>query len=260
MTKPIGIFDSGIGGLTVAREIITTLPNEDVIYFGDTARVPYGSKSKETITRFSKEIVEFLLEKGVKLIVVACNTASSNALSELKSVYKNIPFVGVINPGVKKALSVANRVIGIIGTKATIGSGIYSTALGDRYMVIQKACPLLVPIVEEDLVEKPFTEKIVEFYLHSLKRERVDTLILGCTHYPMLKSVIQNAMGSEVKLVDSAVEVARFVRILLNKKDIKNDSRTPKYNFYFSDITGNQNTLVERFLGRKVELSKITLD
>ncbi|MCK4596014.1 aspartate/glutamate racemase family protein, partial [candidate division WOR-3 bacterium] len=109
MTKPIGIFDSGIGGLTVAREIITTLPNEDVIYFGDTARVPYGSKSKETITRFSKEIVEFLLEKGVKLIVVACNTASSNALSELKSVYKNIPFVGVINPGVKKALSVANR-------------------------------------------------------------------------------------------------------------------------------------------------------
>jgi len=259
MNKPIGIFDSGIGGLTVAREIIKTLPYEDIIYFGDTARVPYGSKSKETITRFSKEIVDFLLGKKVKLIVVACNTASSNALPELESNYKDIPFVGVVKPSVKKALSLAKRVIGVIGTRATIESGIYSTVLGDRFKIVQKSCPLFVPLVEEGFINTPFTREITEFYLNPLQKENVDALILGCTHYPMLKNVIGDVLGEEVNLVDSAVEVATFVGELLDTEGTKNSRRTPTYSFYFSDIPQNLSKMVDRFLGRKVEIEKIFL-
>lgn len=260
MNKPIGIFDSGIGGLTVTREIVENLPNEDITYFGDTARVPYGSKSKETITRFSKEIVEFLLEKKVKLIVVACNTASTNALPELEKVYSNIPFVGVIQPAVDRALSIAKRVIGVIGTKATIESDVYPNTLGKRFKVVQKGCPLLVPIAEEGLFDKSFTKDIIDYYLKSLKREKVDTLILGCTHYPILKDLIGDVMGPGVNLVDSAIEVAKYVRELLAKNRIEARNRLPRYHFYFSDITRSQNKLVEKFFGRKVKLYKITLD
>jgi glutamate racemase len=259
MNRPIGIFDSGIGGLTVVREIIKTLPYEDIIYFGDTARVPYGSKSKETIIRFSKEIVEFLLYREVKLIVVACNTASSNALTELKTIYNGVPFVGVIKPGVEKALSIAKGVIGVIGTRATIESSIYSAALGNRFKIVQKPCPLFVPLVEEGLIETPFTREIVEFYLNPLKKKNVDALILGCTHYPMLKSVIHDVMGDKVNLVDSAVEVARFVGKLLDEDSMKNGKKTPKYGFYFSDIPENLSKTVEKFWGRKVELKKAYL-
>lgn len=259
MNKPIGIFDSGIGGLTVVEEIIRTVPYEDIIYFGDTARVPYGSKSKETIIRFSKEIVEFLLEKEVKLIIVACNTASSNALPELQSIYNNIPFVGVVKPGVERALLLSKGVIGVIGTRATIESNLYSIALGDRFKIVQKACPLFVPLVEEGLTETPFAREIAEFYLNSLKKEYVDTLVLGCTHYPMLKIIIGDVMGDKINLVDSAVEVARFTGELLDKNCIKNKKRTPKYSFYFSDVPENLNNTVERFLGRKVQLKRVYL-
>ncbi len=260
MNESIGIFDSGIGGLTVAREIIKELPNEDIIYFGDTARVPYGSKSKDTITRFSREIVEFLLEKRVKLIVVACNTASSNALPELEDYYSDIPFVGVIKPAVDKALSLARAVIGVIGTNATINSDVYLNALGQKFTIVQKACPLLVPIAEEGLGEKSFTREIVEFYLNPFKRRDVDTLILGCTHYPILKDVIGDVMGPKVNLIDSAIEVARYVRVLLNKNGLESAQRIPKHQFFFSDITGNQVDLVERFLGRKEELKSVTVE
>ncbi|OYD16252.1 glutamate racemase [candidate division WOR-3 bacterium JGI_Cruoil_03_44_89] len=259
MNRPIGIFDSGIGGLTVVKEIIKTLPYEDIIYFGDTARVPYGSKSRETIIRFSREIVEFLLERGVKVIVVACNTASSNALPELESLYNGTPFVGVIKPGVKRALSLARSVIGVIGTRATIESGIYSTALGDEFKIVQKPCSLFVPLVEEGLIETPFTMEIAKFYLNPLKKEHVDTLILGCTHYPMLKTVIHEVMGEGVDLVDSAVEVARFVGGLLDKGGTRNGRRIPDYSFYFSDMPGNLSEIVERFLGRSVELKNVYL-
>jgi len=260
MNKPIGIFDSGVGGLTVAREIMKALPYEDIIYLGDTARVPYGSKSKETIIRFSKEIVEFLTEREVKLIVVACNSASSNALLEIEKIYNNIPFVGVIRPGIDKALSLAKKVIGVIGTRATIESGIYSTALGAKFRVVQKPCPLFVPIVEEWLLDRPFTREIVEFYLKEQRKERVDTLILACTHYPLLKPVISDVMGEEVGIVDSAVEVARFVKMLLDKNGMRNKKRRPQYTFYFSDVPWFIDDMVERLLGRKVEIRKADFD
>ncbi len=259
MNEPIGIFDSGIGGLTVAKELIRALPYEDIIYFGDTARVPYGSKSKDTIIRFSKEIVEFLLKKNVKLIVIACNTASSNALNSLKAKYREIPFVGVIKPAAERALLLARKTIGVIGTRATIESGIYSTILGKRFKITQKSCPLFVPLVEEGLTDEIFTKEIAKFYLDDLKKENIDTLILGCTHYPILKPIIRETMGEEVNLVDSAVETAKFVSKLLREKGKENFKRKPQYVFYFSDIANSMSETVERFLGRKVKIKKTIL-
>uniref|UniRef100_UPI0040576E35 glutamate racemase n=1 Tax=Acetatifactor sp. TaxID=1872090 RepID=UPI0040576E35 len=241
-SAPIGVFDSGVGGLTVAREIMRQIPNEKIVYFGDTARVPYGSKSKETVTRFSKQIVRFLQTHQVKTIVVACNTASAYALDELEKEI-DIPIIGVVKPGAKVAAEVTrNGRIGVIATEATIGSQIYTKyikELNKDVTIYGKACPLFVPLVEEGLWQDPVTDEISKRYLNELIDIDIDTLILGCTHYPLIRSTLGRIMGEDVTLVNPAYETARELKELLTKKEILNEE-TPKlgenqYQFYVSD-------------------------
>ncbi len=239
---PIGVFDSGVGGLTVVKEIMRQLPDENLIYFGDTARVPYGSKSKETVTKYSRQIVRFLKSKGVKAIVVACNTASALALDELKKDL-DIPIIGVVEPGAVMAVEATKTGnIGIIGTESTIKSGIYEKyihRLNRDLTVVSKACPLFVPLVEEGLWEDRVTEDIVGRYLHEIKDYNVDTLILGCTHYPVIKRTIGREMGDATYLVNPAYETAKSLKALLEeagimRKDLNSDEDST-YEFYASD-------------------------
>lgn len=239
---PIGVFDSGIGGLTVAREIMRQIPNEKIIYFGDTARMPYGSKSRETVTGFSKQIVRFLETFQVKTIVVACNTASAYALDELEKEL-DIPIIGVIKPGAKTAAEVTrNGRIGVIATEATIGSQMYNKyiqELNKNVTIYGKACPLFVPLVEEGLWEDPVTDEIARRYLTELIDIDIDTLILGCTHYPLIRSTVGRIMGDQVTLVNPAYETARELKELLQHYDILNEEEPHlgenKYQFYVSD-------------------------
>lgn len=239
---PIGVFDSGVGGLTVAREIMRQIPNEKIIYFGDTARVPYGSKSKETVTRFSKQIVRFLQTFQVKTIVVACNTASAYALDELEK-ETDIPVIGVLKPGAKTAAEVTkNGKIGVIATEATIGSQMYTKyikELNKQVTIYGKACPLFVPLVEEGLWQDPVTDEIARRYLAELIDIDIDTLILGCTHYPLIRSTLGRIMGESVTLVNPAYETARELKELLIERDILNEEPhklgTNQYEFYVSD-------------------------
>lgn len=242
--RPIGVFDSGVGGLTVAREIMRQLPNERIVYFGDTARVPYGSKSQETITKFSKQIVRFLQTQGVKAIVVACNSVSACALDELEKDV-DIPIVDVVRPGAKTAIGATkNGRIGVIATEATVGSGIYSRYIKNNSpdaTVLSKACPLLVPLVEEGLWEDPVTDEIAGRYLAGLIDVGIDTLILGCTHYPIIRSTIGRIMGDGVALVNPAYETARELKELLQEKGLESGHRpglgtgTELYKFFVSD-------------------------
>lgn len=239
---PIGVFDSGVGGLTVAREIMRQIPNEKVIYFGDTARVPYGSKSKETITRYSRQIIRFLQGQEVKTIVVACNTASAYALDEIEREV-DIPMIGVVKPGAKVAAEVtSNGRIGVIATEGTIGSSIYSRYINEinpGANVVGKACPLFVPLVEEGLWQDPVTDEIAKRYLAELIDIGIDTLILGCTHYPLIRSTVGRIMGEGVTLVNPAYETARELKELLEAEGILNDAEAKlgdnKYRFYVSD-------------------------
>lgn len=239
---PIGVFDSGVGGLTVAREIMRQLPNERIVYFGDTARVPYGSKSRDTITRFSRQIVRFLQMQEVKAIVVACNTASAYALDELEHEV-DIPIIGVVKPGAKTAIEAThNGRIGVIATEATIGSGIYKRYIEENdtsVSVIEKACPLFVPLVEEGLWEDPVTDEIARRYLTELIDIDIDTLILGCTHYPLIRSTVGKVMGDKVTLVNPAYETARELKELLEKEGLESEKRpelgTELYRFFVSD-------------------------
>lgn len=253
--QPIGIFDSGIGGLTVLKEIQREVPSEDIVYFGDTARVPYGTKSKETITKFSIDNIKFLQEFGVKIAVVACNTASSLSLDALKSKF-SLPIIGVIEPGAKEALAkTKNGKIGVIGTKATIGSGAYESSLkrlNPSVKVYSQACPLFVPLVEEGWLEGEVVSRVAHTYLDSLKSFGIDALILGCTHYPLLKKVIEKTIGESVKLVNSAEETAKEARELLSKLGLAaSKSRKPEeIRFYVSDEPEQFRTLGERFLGQ----------
>lgn len=239
---PIGVFDSGMGGLTVAREIMRQIPNEKIIYFGDTARLPYGSKSQETVTRFSRQIVRFLRTFQVKTIVVACNTASAYALDELEQ-ESDIPIIGVVKPGAKTAAEVTrNGRVGVIATEATIGSQIYTNyiqELNKDVTIYGKACPLFVPLVEEGLWEDPVTDEIAKRYLTELIDIDIDALILGCTHYPLIRSTLGRIMGEKVALVNPAYETARELREMLQEKGLLNDV-PPKlgenqYQFYVSD-------------------------
>lgn len=239
---PIGVFDSGVGGLTVAREIMRQIPNEKIVYFGDTARVPYGSKSKETVTRFSRQIVRFLQTFQVKTIVVACNTASAYALDELEREIE-IPIIGVVKPGAKTAVEVTkNGRVGVIATDATIGSQIYTKyikELNKDVTIYGKACPLFVPLVEEGLWQDPVTDEIARRYLTELIDIDIDTLILGCTHYPLIRSTLGKIMGEQVTLVNPAYETARELKELLEQKGLLNQE-PPKlganqYLFYVSD-------------------------
>lgn len=239
---PIGVFDSGFGGLTVVREIMRQIPNEKIVYFGDTARVPYGSKSKETVTRFSRQITHFLQTQNVKTIVVACNTASAYALDELEKEI-DIPMIGVVKPGAKVAADVTqNGKVGVIATSATIGSEIYTTyikKLKPEVSVTGKACPLFVPLVEEGLLEDPVTDEIASRYLLELIDIDIDTLILGCTHYPLIRNTIQRVVGEKVTLVNPAYETARELKILLEEKGILQDKKPDlgenRYQFFVSD-------------------------
>lgn len=239
---PIGVFDSGLGGLTVAREIMRQMPEERMIYFGDTARVPYGNKSKETVTRFSRQIVRFLQSQQVKAIVVACNTASAYALEELEA-ETDIPMIGVVSPGAAVAVDATeNGKIGVIGTQGTIGSGIYARYIKEirpEAEVIGKACPLFVPLVEEGLWQDPVTDEIAKRYLTELIDIGIDTLILGCTHYPLIRSTVGRIMGERVTLVNPAYETARELKQMLTKNGLLNDETIKlgddRYHFFVSD-------------------------
>jgi len=254
--RPIGIFDSGVGGLTVVKEIFKTLPNERIVYLGDTARVPYGTKSPETVKRFSVENVEFLLRFKVKLIVVACNTASSTALAFLKKRFK-LPIVGVIKPGARRAVSISRKgKIGVVGTAATIKSEAYKKemkAISKNIRVVSRACPLFVPLAEEGWVDGKIVLDIAKKYLRPLARSKIDTLILGCTHYPLLKNIISKAIGSNVKIVDSASSVAEEVAGILQRKNILREvSAAPIHSFYATDAVKQFVRVGEKFLGKKI--------
>lgn len=237
-TSPIGVFDSGVGGLTVAKEIIKRMPNESIVYFGDTARVPYGGKSKVTITKYARQIVHFLMTKQVKAVVVACNTASALALDALQAEFE-IPIIGVVKAGAKTAVDASRSgKIAVMGTRATIASGIYPKyiqSLKENVKVIQKACPLLVPLVEEGFVEDAVTEEIIRRYLSEVQESDIDTLVLGCTHYPLLFGAISHVMGDGVRLVNPAVETSKELEMLLGEMNLLNTVQDAKYEFYVSD-------------------------
>lgn len=239
---PIGVFDSGVGGLTVAREIMRNLPAEHIVYFGDTARLPYGSKSRETILTYSRQIIRFLKTQQVKAIVAACNTASAFALDEV-SKEVDLPMIGVVKPGAQVAAqATVNGRIGVIGTEGTVGSHIYRDFIQDiapGTAVIEKACPLFVPLVEERWIHDPITRQVVERYLAELKERQVDTLVLGCTHYPLLRSVIGEVMGESVTLVNPAYETAQELKRMLKAQNLENpgsDEKEFPYRFFVSDL------------------------
>lgn len=259
---PIGVFDSGVGGLTVFREIMRQMPEEKLVYFGDTARLPYGSKSQTTVIRYSRQIIRFLRTQGVKAIVIACNTASSYALEEV-SRESDIPVIGVINAGAKTAVNATkNGRIGVIGTEGTIKSGIYTETmkrLKDEIEVTGKPCPLFVPLVEEGLFHDSVTDEIASRYLSELKGKYIDTLVLGCTHYPLLRSTIRRLMGDEVTLVNPAYETALELKQLLTDEDLICDSSEmtgDKYRFFVSDLADKFTSFAAAILPNEVKETK----
>jgi glutamate racemase len=258
----IGIFDSGIGGLTTVRALMDSLDGHDLIYFGDTARTPYGSKSRETVIRYAIENTEFLLEKGAKVIVIACNTASSVATEVLTEKF-NIPVFEVITPAVERAVTQSTRSqIGIIGTRGTINSGIYERLIKEQLPsahVFSTPCPLLVPLVEEGWFDRPETHMIVKKYLHPLKVRQVDALILGCTHYPLLKPIIQKKIGKRVKVIDSSVAVAEKIqRFFAERPDMDVQvSKTGRADLFVSDITAQFEKTASTILKKKVTLNRV---
>lgn len=252
----IGIFDSGVGGLTVLHAMLAALPGEDLVYLGDVARHPYGIKSAETVTRYSLENTDFLRARGVKMVVVACNSASSVALDALAAANADVPIVGVIEPGARAALAKTRTGrIGVIGTEATIASGAYTRALRRLRPDVElytRACPLLVPLAEEGWTEGAIARDIVETYLSSLTRSGIDTLILGCTHYPLLKPVIADVMGAGVVLVDSAEETAREVAERLRTADLARAGSAGRTSFFVTDVPDRFVSIGQRFLGARV--------
>jgi glutamate racemase len=254
---PIGVFDSGLGGLTVVKQIIQFLPNERIVYFGDTARVPYGTKSPETIIRYSRQIVDVLLKQRVKMIVAACNTASALALDTIAKECR-VPLLGVIAPGAAKAArSTKTGKVGIIATSSTVKSGAYADrihAVNPKIKAISQACPLFVPLVEEGWFDHKVTYDVAREYLKPIQDAGVDTLILGCTHYPLLKNVLHSVMGSKVALIDSAEEVANQVRQTLLEKSLLRMQLSPaSHMFLVSDEPENFKRLAGRFLGGGVK-------
>jgi glutamate racemase len=253
--RPIGVFDSGIGGLTVLKELLGHLPGESFVYFGDTARVPYGNKSADTVRRFSRENVRLLLDRDVKMVVVACNTVSSEALPALQGEF-SVPIVGVIEPGVRAAVAATRRRrIGVVGTSGTIRSGAYQTQIVERLpdaVVIPQACPLFVPLVEEGWIDTPVTRMVAREYLRVYEGSNIDALVLGCTHYPLLKPVIADVVGPAVALVDSAVETAREVVRLLADRGIAGSGGTGEFHIVLSDTSPAFGEVAKRFLGRGV--------
>lgn len=256
-TAPVGVFDSGIGGLTVVHELIRQLPRERIVYFGDTARVPYGPKSPETVRRYSREIAAFLTEQGVKSIVVACNTATAHALGMLRSELP-LPVIGVVEPGARAAVaSTRTGRIGVIGTAGTIKSGAYERAiraLAPDAEVIARACPLFVPLVEEGWVDHEATRLVAQTYLQPLVGANVDTLVLGCTHYPLLKPLLRDVMGPSVRLIDSAEETAAEAARALEGASLSAPEQSQAdYRFVASDDPAQFLRVGQRFLGSAME-------
>jgi glutamate racemase len=263
--KAIGIFDSGVGGLTVLKEITRVLPQEDTIYLGDTARVPYGTKSPETVTRYAHEITAFLVKREIKLLVTACNTASAVSLESLKNHY-SIPIVGVIEPGARSAAcATRSGKVGVIGTEGTIRSSAYTRAIkriNPEIEVITRPCPLFVPLAEEGWVDNEVARLTARIYLRGLKDDGVDTLVLGCTHYPILKGIIAETMGTEVRLVDSAEETAHTVaEILRNRNLLRPSSEKGNHHFFVTDVPAGFIRVGNRFLGNKLgDVHQVSLE
>lgn len=263
--KPIGVFDSGIGGLTVVKRIASVLPKESIVYFGDTARVPYGSKSNETVIEYSIQNAKFLLNKNVKAIVVACNTASSVAIPKLKELF-HVPIISMIEPGSKMALKATRSgKIGIIGTRATVGNKAYSREIhlhNPEAEVVEQACPLFVPLAEEGWHESEAARLIAHEYLEPLRQAGVDTLVLGCTHYPLLAGVIHQTIGEDVELIDSGIAAAEIVREELNRIGLSTNSHAMgRMEFYVSDIPSTFAKIAALFLERDIpHVSKVDLD
>ncbi|PJA27087.1 MAG: glutamate racemase [candidate division Zixibacteria bacterium CG_4_9_14_3_um_filter_46_8] len=258
--RPIGIFDSGIGGLTVVAEMMKRLPNEDIVYFGDIGRFPYGVRSPEVIKKFSRQNVRFLLMQKVKYVVVACNTASAQALNAIRRNF-DIPMMGVIEPGAYGAVSTTkNRKVGVIGTAGTIASSSYTKAiqkLDGKIKVVAAATPLFVALAEEGYLDRPASHLIVQDYLLPIKKRGIDTLVLGCTHYPLLRNVIAKVMGHRVFLVDSAEWTVKAVKEDLQTRTLLNHSRIPgKYRYFVSDTPEKFIQVGNRFLGRDVAPAK----
>lgn len=255
--RPVGVFDSGIGGLTVVHEIIRQLPHESIVYFGDTARVPYGPKSPDTVCRYSREIAAFLGSQSVKAIVIACNTATAHALPALREEH-SIPVIGVVEPGARAALKASRGGhIGVIGTAGTVRSGAYERAIRELdpdVRVTARECPLLVPLVEEGWIDHPATELIAKEYLEPLIRQGVDAVVLGCTHYPLLKGMLARALGGSVALIDSAAETASELAAVLGREGIRAPAGAEaEYRFVASDDPLQFLQLGQRFLGNAIE-------
>lgn len=265
---PIGVFDSGVGGLTVAKEIMQQIPNERIIYFGDTARVPYGSKSKTTITKFTKQITRFLLTQNVKALVIACNTMSAYAIDEVEKEV-DLPIIGVVKPGARVAVTqTKNKRIGVIATEGTIGSGMYErfiTNIDPEVSVLGKACPLFCPLVEEGMLDDPVTDEIARRYLKDLMDKDIDTLIMGCTHYPLLAPALKKLVGDRVRLVNPAYETARELKVMLEKEELLNEqplTESMGHEFYVSDLAEKFRNFAINILGdpeittEKVDIEK----
>jgi glutamate racemase len=262
--RPIGVFDSGIGGLTVVRELLHQLPRESLIYFGDTARVPYGNKSPATVRRYAREILAFLVERGVKMVVVACNTASAHALEELRRI-SPVPVEGVIDPGARAAVAASRSGrIGVIGTAGTVASGAYERAIhahAGAAAVVAQPCPLFVPLVEEGWLDHPATRLVAEAYLGELTAHDIDTLVLGCTHYPLLKPLLAEVLGPGIALIDSAEQTARAVSAELAHSTLHAPKTAQAHvHFVVSDAPDQFKRVGTRFLGERVtDIELVTL-
>ena len=258
--RPIGIFDSGLGGLTVVRAIREALPGESIVYVGDTARVPYGNKSAETVQEYSRQITEFLLSQDAKLIVVACNTASALALKYLHAQF-DVPILGVIEPGVSAALkSTKNGHVGVIGTIATIASNAYQNGLlyaRPDLVISARPCPLFVPLVEEGWLDGPIVEQIIKEYIQPIDASSIDTLVLGCTHYPLLKPALQSFVKNGTVLVDSASEVAASTTRLLTNKRLGSDGDQGNFKCYVTDLPARFESVASRFLGASIPAAQV---
>ena len=256
--NPIGVFDSGLGGLTVLKEITSILPNENIVYFGDTARVPYGSRSKETVIKYTFQAINFLISQNVKAIVIACNTATARSLELAKAKY-DIPIIGVIEAGAKTAVyTTKNKLVGVIGTEGTINSKAYETEIHkiDKGIdIIGKACPLFVPIVEEGWADTDVAELTVKKYLEELQSSNIDSLVLGCTHYPLLKNTINKVVEGKINLVNPARETVKDLRDILTKNDLLNQNNLgqARYKYYVSDIPERFASIGKEFLNREIE-------
>lgn len=255
--RPIGVFDSGVGGLTVAKEIKRLLPNENIIYFGDTKHLPYGDKSKETITKFTTKITKFLKKQDCKAIVIACNTATANSLEEIKEAAGDILVIDVISPVARKVAYELHQNIGVIATKATVKSKTYTKCIRkyNRHIkVIELATPLLVPIIEEGFRNTAVSKSAIEAYLSYKKFENIDTVILGCTHYPLIEKEVQAAFQGRVKVIDSPLIVVNELIHQMQKNNLMGHTEEPEYHFYFSDYTDNFAKLAKQFFGKSITL------